>query len=324
MMKNRTISSVAFIIVAQLFAIHASSQTQQDSLPYTTETYVSTYEALDNWSPLNVDEMWDVPIVPLNLEFDFPCFGGDASSGEIRLTDIGAGIEVFGDNGEFHLFSASTVSISDILNVAATDTSITEGSTHRYVTVGTAPNRIFKLEFNNVGFDHEMTWTGLASSRAHFQIWLYEVGTIEYHYGPNTVTDLDAIDYWPKQSAGISSYWDFEEYMAYFMWASGDAEAPEYPLFYNVEYDSLNISPAFDGWDAWPMDGVVYQYTYNFENTCIEDIVPDGMISVDDILAILVQFGCFFGCEFDLNADGAVTVTDILMVLAVFGSPCPT
>ena len=324
MMKNRTFSSVACVIVAQLIAIHASSQTQQDSLPYTTETYLSTYEALNNWSPLNVDEMWDVPIVPLNLEFDFPCFGGIATSGEIRLTDIGAGIEVFGDNGEFHLFSASTVSISDILNVAAADSSINEGSTHRYETVGMAPNRIFKLEFNNVGFDYEMALTGSAASTAHFQIWLYEVGTIEYHYGPNTVTDLDAIDYWPKQSAGISSYWDFEEYMAYFMWASGDAEAPEYPLFYNVEYDSLNISPAFDGWDAWPGDGVVYKYTYNFENTCIEDIVPDGIISVDDILAILVQFVCFFGCEFYLNADGAVTVTDILMVLAVFGSPCPT
>ena len=178
-MKNRTISSVACVIFAQLFAIHASSQTQQDSLPYTTETYLSTYEALDNWSHVHVDEMWGVPSVPRNLEFDFPWFGWFASSGEIRLTDIGAGIEVFGDNGEFHLFSASTVSISDILNVAATDTSITEGSTHRYVTVGTAPNRIFKLEFNNVGFDHEMTWTGLASSRAHFQIWLYEVGTID-------------------------------------------------------------------------------------------------------------------------------------------------
>jgi len=323
-MKNSTFSTVAFVIVVQLCAMNASSQTQQDSLPYTTETYLSTYEALDNWSPLNVDEMWDVPIVPLNLEFDFPCFGGVATPGEIRLTDIGAGIEVFGDNGEFHLFSASTVSINDILNVAATDSSVTEGSTHRYVTVGTAPNRIFKLEFNNVGFDHEMTWTGLAPSRAHFQIWLYEEGTIEYHYGPNTVTDLEAIDFWPKPSSGISSYWDFEEYMAYFMWSSGDADDPEYPLFFNVEYDSLNVSPAFDGWDAWPTDGVVYKYTYNFENTCIEDIVPDGIISVDDILAILVQFGCFFGCEYDLNADGAVTVTDILMILAVFGSPCPT
>ena len=112
---------------------------------------------------MNVDEMWDVPIVPLNLEFDFPCFGEFATPGEIRLTDIGAGIEVFGDNGEFHLFSSSTVSISDILNVAATDTSITEGSTHRYVTVGTAPNRIFKLEFNNVGFDYEMALTVLKS-----------------------------------------------------------------------------------------------------------------------------------------------------------------
>ena len=323
-MRHRIIATVASIIVAQLTGISAAAQTQQDSLPYTQETYLSTYEALDNWSPLNVDEMWDVPIVPLNLQFDFPCFGEFATPGEIRLTDIGAGIEIFGDNGEFHLLSATTVSISDILIVAPTDTMMTEGSTHRYETVGMAPNRIFKLEFNNVGFDYEMSLTGSAPSKAHFQIWLYEGGTIEYHYGPNTITDLDAIDYWPKQSAGISSYWDFEEFMAYFMWASGDAEAPEYPLFYNVEYDSLNISPAFDGWDAWPMDGVVYKYNYNFENTCIEDIVADGVINVYDMLAILAQFGCFLDCEFDLSSDGAVTITEILMILSVFGSPCPT
>ena len=311
-------------MVGQFFYHDSSAQTQQDTLLYTTETYFSTYEALDNWSPLNVSPMWDVPIVPLNLEFDFPCFGELATPGEIRLTDIGAGIEILGDNGEFHLLSASTVSISDVLNVAATDPLITEGSTHRYETVGIAPNRIFKLEFNNVGFDYEMLWTQTAPSRADFQIWLYEEGTIEYHYGPNTVTDLDAIDFWPKQSAGISSYWDFYDFTASFMWASGNSDDPEYPLFYNVEYDSLNISPAFDGWDVWPNNGIVYKYNYNFENTCIEDIVPDGIISVDDILAILGQFGCFFGCDFDLNGDGAVTVSDVLIVLAVFGSPCPT
>ncbi len=324
MKKNPVITTVALIAVCQLTSIGAFAQTQQDSLPYTQETYSSPYEALENWSPLNIDEMWDVPIVPLNLEFDFPCFGELATPGQIRLTDIGAGIEIFGDNGDFHLLSASTISISDILNVEATDSLVAAGSTHRYETSGTAPNRIFKLEFNNVGFDYEMAMTGLALSKAHFQIWLYEGGSIEYHYGPNTVSDLDAIDYWPKQSSGISSYWDFEEYMAYFMWSSGDSDDPAYPLFFNVEYDSLNISPAFDGWDAWPSNGVVYKYSYNFENTCVEDIVIDGFINVDDILAILIEFGCFFGCEFDLNSDGAVTVTDVLMILAVFGSPCPT
>ena len=323
-MKNHFLSTITLFMVGQFFYNDSSAQTQQDTLPYTTETYFSSYEALENWSPLNVSPMWDVPIVPLNLEFDFPCFGELATPGEIRLTDTGAGIEILGDNGEFHLLSASTVSISDVLNVAATDPLITEGSTHRYETVGIAPNRIFKLEFDNVGFDHEMLWTQTAPSRADFQIWLYEEGTIEYHYGPNTVTDLDAIDFWPKQSAGISSYWDFYDFTASFMWASGNSEDPEYPLFYNVEYDSLNISPAFDGWDVWPNNGIVYKYNYNFENTCIEDIVPDGIISVDDILAILGQFGCFFGCDFDLNGDGAVTVSDVLIVLAVFGSPCPT
>ena len=252
---------------------------QQDTLlPYTAETLTIPYEALTEWSPLNIDEMWDVPIVTLNLQFDFPCFGDTADI--VRLTDIGGGIELYvSDN--FHLLSATTCNLNDILNVA--DSTITEGSTHRYVTIGESPNRIFKLEFNNVGFDYEMYMTQTAASRANFQVWLYENGMIEYHFGPNTVSDISAIDYWPKQTAGISSYWDFFDFTGCFMWASGNAEDPEYPLFYEVEYDSLNISPAFDGLDAWPSDGRVYRYNY----------IYSPVIGVDEVIENALTLSAF-------------------------------
>ena len=62
---------------------------QQDTLlPYTPEVLTGTYEALLEWSPLNVDPLWDVPIVPLNLQFDFPCFGDTAVAPGIRLTAV--------------------------------------------------------------------------------------------------------------------------------------------------------------------------------------------------------------------------------------------
>jgi len=245
---------------------------QQDTLiPYTPEVLTGTYEALLDWSPLNVDPMWDVPIVPLNLQFDFPCFGDTAVAPGIRLTDIGGGIEIMMPDGEFHLLSATTCDINDVLNVADSDSTIVDGSTHRYVTEGESPNRIYKLEFNNIGFDYEMSMTQTAPSTAHFQVWLHENGMIEYHYGPNTITDLGAINYWPKQSAGISSYWNFYDFMANFMWASGEPETPEFPLFYDVEYDSLNISLVYDGWNEWPSDGTIYRFNY-FYTPIVNDV----------------------------------------------------
>ena len=60
------------------------------------------------------------------------------------------------------------------------------------------------------------------------------------------------------------------------------------------------------------------------ENTCPEDIVSDGLITVADVLEILGQFGCDANCFADVDADGVVTVSDVLSVLAVFGEDCPT
>tara|TARA_B110000444_G_C18849676_1_gene604563 strand:+ start:1903 stop:2913 length:1011 start_codon:yes stop_codon:yes gene_type:complete len=232
----------------------------QDEMPYTAVSFTEDYIPLDDWYPLNVGEMWDVPIVTLNLQFEFPCFGDTATL--VRLTDLNGGIELYTPGGEFHLISGTTMDINDVLNVA--DPLSTDGSTHRYITVGESPNRIFKLEFNNIGFDYEMLMTGGAASTANFQIWLYENGMIEIHYGPNTVNNIDDITFWSSMSAGLSSYWNFEYFTSFFLWANGSPGVLDFPYYENVEFDSLQISPDFTGWTSWPEDGLVYRFNYDY------------------------------------------------------------
>ncbi len=50
---------------------------------------------------------------------------------------------------------------------------------------GVAPNRIFKLEYQNVGFDSDVP---LLIDSANMQCWIYETThVIEFRYGPNSV-----------------------------------------------------------------------------------------------------------------------------------------
>lgn len=234
----------------------------QYPIPYTASTFTDTYTPLVEWFPLNVDPMWDVPIVPLNLQFEFPCYGDTADL--IRLSDLGGAIEIFMEDGSFHLISATNADFNDVLNVLPAGS---EGSTHRYFTVGTSPNLIYKLEYNNVGFDWEMGQTGGAASVADVQIWLYENGDIEIRYGPSTVVDLADVCFWGTSSAGLSSYWNFEEFTANFLWANGSSSSPDFVEFENVEYDSLQISNVFNGLDQWPSEGQVYHFGYDLAPT---------------------------------------------------------
>ena len=59
------------------------------------------------------------------------------------------------------------------------------------------------------------------------------------------------------------------------------------------------------------------------EPSCKGDFDQDYLIEVDDLLALLTDYGCMMGCEADLNADGAVGIGDMLILLSVIGTPCP-
>jgi hypothetical protein len=55
---------------------------------------------------------------------------------------------------------------------------------------------------------------------------------------------------------------------------------------------------------------------------CNEDLNSDGIVSVQDLLYLLTEFGCSSFCEYDINQDGFVAVDDLLLLLSEFGIIC--
>ncbi len=56
--------------------------------------------------------------------------------------------------------------------------------------------------------------------------------------------------------------------------------------------------------------------------TCLGDFDNDRMITANDFLMMLAEFGCTSTCISDLDGDGVVGVNDILIMLSLFGSHC--
>ena len=55
---------------------------------------------------------------------------------------------------------------------------------------------------------------------------------------------------------------------------------------------------------------------------CPGDFDGNGLISVNDVLIVLGDFGCAGVCAADLDGDNIVGVSDILLMLSGFGLPC--
>ena len=73
-----------------------------------------------------------------------------------------------------------------------------------HTTDGTAGNRIFKIEYHNMGFNDDTTHADSAS----YQVWLYENGVIEFLYGPSSVRNSAS---WYDGETGPAAYlgsWD--------------------------------------------------------------------------------------------------------------------
>ena len=59
-----------------------------------------------------------------------------------------------------------------------------------------------------------------------------------------------------------------------------------------------------------------------FQNGCPEDVNGSGLVDIEDVLMVLMDFDCTGSCTGDLNGDGAVTVADGLIILGAFGNFC--
>jgi len=106
--------------------------------------------------------------------------------------------------------------------------------------------------------------------------------------------------------------------------------ACDYPaLWYEIGDDCNDLDPTmFPGAPATGMgldndcNGTVYGYE-NGADFCVQDIVIDDWVTIQDLLELLNQYGAQGMLTADMNFDQLVGVADILIMLTVFGDACP-
>jgi hypothetical protein len=149
---------------------------------YNFEAENIPYQDLTGSTSLNNGVVWDDPgyTIPLGFSFNISTYTFDT----VYILDWSTGSIVSSNpvDGEIiPIFSPITQDIIDL----GYGTGISE-SNISYKTEGTAGSRIFKLEWNNVGFFNDTT----EADFMNLQLWLYEgSNTIEYRYGASSINN---------------------------------------------------------------------------------------------------------------------------------------
>ncbi|NVK29196.1 MAG: T9SS type A sorting domain-containing protein [Flavobacteriia bacterium] len=207
---------------------------------YVFSNFSSAYNDLTNQDyTLNGD--WDDPYISLAPPFTLTTLGMNVDS---IYMDYGS--MLYGKNnsmGDEVLYSAMS---SDLANLGMlTGTPLSPIS---YVTEGSAPNRIFKFEWRNAGFYDEMAW-GTNNNYVNVQVWLYENGTIEYHYGPNQVSSdfNDTLYSYSSLVSGLAKFNNSTFEVEDMHLLRGNSASP-------------NMVDSVDQVTSWPANGTVYKF----------------------------------------------------------------
>ena len=223
-------------------------------VPYTTEIMSQPYATLEEYSLLDLELGWDDPEVILPIPFDMVLWGDTCTV----LATANLGEMIVGTGNANHLIAPV---FSDICDVAPADSTGQDVSEIRHTLEGAAPNRIFKVEYHNVGFYDEvyaMDSVIAASQRATYQVWLHETGTITYHYGPNTITDYALLAADAINTAGLFGNFDPYSYGGTLLVTDGAADTPQ---FQSTDDIFGWIYSGAEGWgNTWPSEGTGYVF----------------------------------------------------------------
>jgi hypothetical protein len=172
------------LLFASLF-LALTSRAQE--LPYTFSVFSEPYQHLQDADTANGNEIWDDPgyLIPLGFEMDI--------MGEVMddILTIYPGAQILPSIAESEL-SVLLPYGEDIMDVGNSETGSL--SPILYKTEGDPGARIFKMEWQNVGYYDEFANNGTFNNTLSFQMWFYETThDIEFRYGPNTVKDFSIL-----------------------------------------------------------------------------------------------------------------------------------
>ncbi len=218
--------------------------------PYSASVFEETYTPLTNPVSLGIDVGWDDPEVEIPLPFEVSIGEDDDIVTVLQIS--GTGEMLMGLSASAALNILWPISL-DVMDIGAVE--IEEESHIQYEVTGTSPNRILKVEWDEVGLYEEISELGTTTMRLSFQTWLYENGNIiEYRFGPNTMGDgsLDS----EFLTSGLILDFDYDYYSGLIYTANGDPATPEWSLtddFYAWYYSGQMLNGV-------PEDGTVYRF----------------------------------------------------------------
>lgn len=235
-MKKTTL--LAVFIAASM---NVSAQTQDY---YIFSQSTGTYADLANPTSMNNGQVWDID--------DFGPF-----SSPFPVSVFGETFNDFGFNDDFFYFG----DISPVFNGAQfipggnffmdRDFSFQGPSQSpiSYEVVGTAGNRILKLEMKNAGWEPEEFLSSISTLYMNFQVWLYEAdNSIEFHYGSHNLTETDNL-------VGLG-YANEEDEVIWAGFVSGDITNPTYDEITDVDDVPAELS-------AIPAPNTIYRFEVN-------------------------------------------------------------
>ncbi len=142
---------------------------------YTFTQLTATYENLATPTVVSTSGWDDFTVYTIPIPFSFKYFDKSYTT----LYAMG-GFDGFVYNGSGSFGSYEIYSYDNGM------TDFSGNATISYKTVGSAPNRIFKVQTLNANFDAD----GTEADYGNVQLWLYEgSNVIEMHYGPSSVVN---------------------------------------------------------------------------------------------------------------------------------------
>ena len=239
--------------VAILLFIFICIKTNAQTFPYSSVAEMDTYTELTNTTELtSIGDLWDDPAYIVPIGFDFEFYG--EMYDKIYFFGLGAMFS-FKNVGLVDSLDLVAAYIDDIADIEKADG--TMQSTISYVTEGAVGERIFKIEWKNVGFLNEIDSLGTIENRASFQVWLYEANyNIEFRYGPHVITNPDLVHDFGNPTCGIVNNAGTNTNINYTFWyLTGEVTDPILTSADTVAIYSLGLQPL----STHPDDGQVYR-----------------------------------------------------------------
>ncbi len=234
---KKSVLNALFVLSA--FALKGQSQ------PYNFSVSSEPYSTLTNATVLPASEVWDLEesIAPIGFDFQFD----DASIDQIY---------VLGYLGALVTDIDFTPGLDAIFGYSAYSLINGPGTEVRYRTDGTAPNRVFKVEWYKAAFTD-------ADGNISFQIWLYEGSNdIQVRIGSGSIPD-PVNTFFNETSPLIGLMVDYVETLdgytiGYSHWVVGSPTNPTDTIIQTL-YEGEDMPPF--GCDGIPQENLVLTFS---------------------------------------------------------------